>query len=292
MRKISLSLAPLLVALAAGPVLAQEEADPDHLGAPPKRVVGPIPKREYDTTLTHRPLTLPTGTFELRAGYELLRVEFCLFSCETLTAGFLDVDARFGILDRFEMGLSTSMQLHEDFEYSEIITVSARALAVDTPAADLALTLDVPLNFSSDEDLIDLLFLDANLRLLIGDKFFVWTGRPSHTIPSLAFFSPWSLPLVTIGLGDDDTTVLMTLNGGVGVQATPNLGLTFGTTVAVFSLSPESDAAFIGADFLPLTLGATYGVDAGLDISAGVSFIDLKEDAGWLVFSVGLSKRL
>jgi hypothetical protein len=250
--------------------------------------VGPFTKEGYPQAVVWRPQTLPSGTIQVSGGYQLVHLQFCFGDvCAGATSGGLFVEGTYAVMDKLQLRLNTGITIHDEFDWSGF-GIGGDFSLVDTEKLDLALVLDIPFEVCDGCDFFSGFSVGLATRFVLSDKLYIYggSGRASGVGRGLGVGE-----LVNIGTTGDFSLVL-NVGAGVGFQATPELAIALGTTLFQIALAPDSDAAFIFADFIPLELRALFSLNNKMDILGGISFIDLKGDAGNLFFDVGINFRI
>ena len=210
-----------------------------------------------------RPRTTPGGQITLGA-------DLGMFVVDTTPIG-LGLSGLYGVDDKIEIGVGYGFALKE-FEAKGDLGV--RAAYNFLSAGNLTAAGDIGLGYGFGSEALAPLGLGVEAQLKLGDQ--------------LAVFTPGQQ--LSIGL-EEPNAIDFGLPVGVAYQAAPNIHVAVQTKVLNIGIS-ETDSGFIFADYLPLSIGATFSPSNTLDIGASISWLDLTADEGVEHPLLGLHGRL
>jgi opacity protein-like surface antigen len=189
----------------------------------------------------------------------------------------LGLSGLYGVDDKIEVGAAYGFSL-KDFEIKGDLGVHAAYSFLDAGA--LTAAADIGVGYNIFGEALDPLAVGVEAQFKLGDK--------------AAVFTPGKQ--LSIGL-EDPNAINLALPVGIGFQAAPNIYAAVQTQVLNIGIS-EADSGFIFADYLPLSLGATFSPSNTLDVGASITWGDfLAEDAagdtvGFKHPTLGLHGRL
>lgn len=221
----------------------------------------------YPTEIIHRPLTLPGGMVELTGS--LQRAVFLGFDATGLGLG-----ASYGINNKVEVSAATGFGIDPDVDWGKSLALGAGYSVVDTAGLDLAIRLAVPLDFDKNAEVLSTVSLGADTRLQLTPKLALRAGQGLLQI--------YTDPSYTM------------VNGNVAVefQASPQLGVGFGTQLFSFQLTGDGDFSSTIADVFPFRLYGLYAVNHALDVFASFSTVDTGALGDFNVSQLGVNFRL
>lgn len=213
----------------------------------------PATADEYPTALVERPQLLPPGLFQVDAtlGHQERRA----LGIDTLSAESSELAVRVGLGRRWELGAASPFWLHPDARWDRAVALAAGYHALEAGRIDLAPTLALPVSFRHGYDLVDTAWLGLGLKARLGERLFAVAGRrllPVDIRPAFALH--------------------VVFDGGIGVQATPQLALLVETQAAALTLLGPIDRTTTAAERWPLSLTALWAtdrVDTSLQLRAG-----------------------
>jgi hypothetical protein len=221
----------------------------------------------YPTAIIHRPLTLPGGMMELTASAQ--RAVFLGFD-----ASSIGLAARYGISQRLEFGVGSGLGIDPDIEWSKGLSLGAGFTVLDTVPFDLALRVDIPLDFHKNAEVLNTVILGADTRLQLTPKLAL---RAGHGL---------------LQVRTDPSYTTIDGNVAVEVQVSPQFGVGFGTRLFSVQLTGGGDYGNSIVDIFPFKLYGLFAVNHALDIFASFSTLDTGAMGDFNVAQAGINVRL
>ncbi|HPH65780.1 MAG TPA: hypothetical protein PLF40_08555 [Kofleriaceae bacterium] len=187
--------------------------------------------------------------------------------------------ARYGVTDKIDVGAGYSFAL-KDFEIKGDLQVTAGYQALSGSAGgklDLAARVNIGYNVLGEK--LDPIGLGADLRYRLSDKMALFSSN--QLVIGIAEQEIVAGP-ATITIKDGK---YLQLPIGFAFSVNPKLAVHASTNLAIIEIA-DSATGFIGADFLPLNLGAMYGVSDKLTVGGALTWADLKDNADVLGLAI------
>jgi hypothetical protein len=243
---------------------------------------------DFPLAINDRPLTLPTGKFEIHGGVPIVT------SSTTNAAGMssssttesIAVGATYGVAPKIEVGADYAFRINPDASAKGFLDFHAGYLALHSGKLDVSFLAGLSMLFVDSVDATGMattntfasIQLGAAVRYQLAPKLSIFTGNPGtpNGIPGiLSFVFPPVAYQLSFGINNSGPAYLA-LPVGVGLQATPNIYLFAATNIATIKIANASNSV-IFSDAIPLAIGAFYSMPK-LDL--GVQFSDDLKNAG------------
>jgi len=210
---------------------------------------------DYPTEINNRPLTLPAGALEVNVG-----VNVAGFTTD-ISAG-MDLGVSYGIMDGLDAGLTWSgMSFAPEVAANKQIGIGIAYSVLDTDAADLAVVLGVPLDFTGDPvKVFNNIGLGADFRYTMGDV-------AIHTGSNLLNFELENIA--------GDFGMAITLDLGIAYQASEVMNVRLDTHLVNIPVVGGGDITSI-ADATPIALTFGYELDNTMGLGLGVVIGDVQ----------------
>jgi hypothetical protein len=282
------SLAGVLLFI-GGNAFAQAE-DP---AAPPPPPDGTAPAPtttdgDFPLAINDRPLTLPTGKFEIHGGIPFATSSStdAMGHSTSSTSELLAVGATYGVAPKIEVGADYALRINPDASAKGFLDFHAGFMALHSGKLDVSFLGGISLLFQDGVDATGMsttttfasLQIGAAVRYQLAPKISIFTGNPGtpNGLPGfLSFVFPPVGYQLSIGINNSGPTYLA-LPVGVGLQATPNVYAFAATNIATIKIANASNSV-IFSDAIPLAVGGFYSMPK-LDV--GVQFSDDLKNAG------------
>jgi hypothetical protein len=281
------SLAGVLLFI-GGNAFAQAE-DPAAPPPPPDGTApAPAATGDFPLAINDRPLTLPTGKFEIHGGipFATSSTTDAMGKSTSSTSELLAVGATYGVAPKIEIGADYALRLNPDASGKGFLDFHAGFMALHSGKLDVSFLAGISLLFQDGVDATGMsttntfasLQIGAAVRYQLAPKISIFTGNPGtpNGFPGfLSFVFPPVGYQLSFGLNNSGPAYLA-LPVGVGLQATPNVYLFAATNIATIKIANASNSV-IFSDAIPLSIGAFYSMPK-LDL--GVQFSDDLKNAG------------
>jgi hypothetical protein len=281
------SLAGVLLFI-GGNAFAQAE-DPAAPPPPPDGTApAPAATGDFPLAINDRPLTLPTGKFEIHGGipFATSSTTDAMGKSTSSTSELLAVGATYGVAPKIEIGADYALRLNPDASGKGFLDFHAGFMALHSGKLDVSFLAGISLLFQDGVDATGMsttntfasLQIGAAVRYQLAPKISIFTGNPGtpNGLPGfLSFVFPPVGYQLSFGLNNSGPAYLA-LPVGVGLQATPNVYLFAATNIATIKIANASNSV-IFSDAIPLSIGAFYSMPK-LDL--GVQFSDDLKNAG------------
>lgn len=261
-------------------------------------------KDTYPLAVIDRPLVLPAMMGEVAPGvlYAKNSQSDPTFGTITATAEEVEIGARYGITDQFQLALSTPLLAHisasvggqsssnTQYWLSDLraFDLQATFLAVDTAKLDFAGRGDILFDFGDNANTVQEVGLDAIARFMLTPKLAVYTSQNFGQLGDLLGLGfNHFIQFVNNGNGFDS---YLTVPAFVGFQATQKFFAGVGTTLAAIGLS-GGGSNFIFSDFLELDVQGRYTLTRSTDLSLLLQFPDLENQSSLLGVAAGVAIR-
>ncbi len=265
-RLIQSCLVATLAVAVFGMGVAHAQADDNTSG------VGPFSKANYPSDEIDRPLTLPGGMVEVGLDIAYSKINILGTSADATAAAFT---ASYGLGNKIELGVGTSLGIDPDFEWGENLGVSVGYLAHDTKNLDVRPGISTGLSFAEGADTFSGFSLDAFTRFKLNNAIAITAGRGLIDIRT-----------------SDPSYVDADVNVGLLVQAIPKLAITIDTQLASLAISGDgNDTTHLG-DVIPVTIRAAYTPQPKLDVGVTVSFPSVEDAGDFYIIGLGAAYRL
>ena len=216
--------------------------------------------------VVYRPYALPAKMIAVQGVLGIVKtteVDPMTMMSTSTTAEVLAIGAGYGISDKITVGGSYGLSLHA-FEAKGPLTFYGEYQLVHNNHLSVAASANFTVDFATDNTARINAGLGARYHVI--PKLGIYTGAP---------FGPGPVGQhLAIGF-NNKAPVSFDVPLGLIYQATPELGIFAGTTIAHFNISNDK-TAFFGADFIPLHAGGLFAITEKLDAFAVLGMGDLK----------------
>jgi hypothetical protein len=289
MKRVNVATLVGVLLFIGGTAFAQVE-DPAAPPPPPDGTTPPATTTDagFPLAINDRPLTLPTGKFEIHGGLPIATTSTAnaMGQTSSSTSESIAIGATYGVAPKIEVGADYAFRINPDASAKGFLDFHAGYMALHSGKLDVSFLAGLSMLFVDSVDTTGMattntyasIQLGAAVRYQLAPKISIFTGNPGtpNGLPGfLSFVFPPVAYQLSFGINNSGPAYLA-LPVGVGLQATPNIYLFAATNIATIKIANASNSV-IFSDAIPLSVGAFYSMPK-LDV--GVQFSDDLKNAG------------